>query len=239
MKKWTVTLMVLAVAAMPFLFTSCDDSDDGDYYYNPWDDGFSWNDPWWYGYDDGGYNWNDYYNNGRDDNNSQDRILAEALALNGEWRGTMQYVDSKTQQTSKFNCDMTFTQYDQSSVNGTGIEVDNDGDQSQTLHFKWYTLHFKWYIDEKNGDIYIRYDSGSTFVMDAQSSQRGFSLAEGDYFDGYMIGSNSNDMAYIQLDRVTVNTADVTRAAANQNRFFGSKNLIKPKLTAPLKLMKR
>ena len=47
-------------------------------------------------------------------------------------------------------------------------------------------------------------------------------------------------MAYIQLDRVTVNTAaDVTRAAANQNRFFGSKNLIKPKLTAPLKLMKR
>ena len=234
MKRLTMILMVFAVGVIPFLFTSCDDSnDDGDYYYyyNPWDAGFSWNNPWWYHYNNGGYDWNNYYDSGREDQG--DNILAEAQVLNGEWRGVMQYVPAKSQTTTKFNCDMTFTQYNQNSINGTGIEVDASGDESQTLHFKWY-------IDERNGDIYIKYDSGYTFVMDAQSSQRGFSLSEGDYFDGYMIGSNTNDMAYIQLDRVTVNTADdVTRAAAGQHRFFGSTNLIKPKMNAPSKLIKR
>lgn len=230
MKRLTMILMVFVVGAIPFLFTSCDNSDDNDYY-NPWDAGFSWNNPWWYSYNDGNYYWNDYYNSGREDQG--DDILAEAQVLNGEWRGVMQYVTAKSQTTTKFNCDMTFTQFNQNSINGTGIEVDASGDESQTLHFRWY-------IDERNGDIYIKYDSGSTFVMDAQSSHRGFSLKEGEYFDGYMIGSNTNDMAYIQLDRVTVNTADdVTRATASQHRFFGSTNLIKPKMNAPSKLIKR
>ncbi|MCI1741669.1 MAG: hypothetical protein LKI18_04725 [Prevotella sp.] len=233
MRKLTMILMVFVVGTIPFLFTSCDNSDDGVCYYNPWDAGFNWNNPWWYHYNNGDYDWNNYYDNGREDQG--DYILAEAQVLNGEWSGVMQYVSAKSKTTTKFNCDMTFTQYDQNSINGTGIEVDASGDESQTLHFRWY-------IDERNGDIYIKYDSGTTFVMDAQSSQRGLSLREGDYFDGYMIGSNTNDMAYIQLDRVTANNAiaaDVSRAAASQHRFFGSTNLIKPKMNAPSKLIKR
>lgn len=226
MKRLPMTLMALAVAVMPFLFASCDDDDwDDD---NPWDNGFNWHNPWWYSYDNGDYDWNSYYDNDRNDN-SEDQILAEAQALNGEWRGTMQYASAKDQQTSKFDCDMTFTQYSQNSVNGTGIEVDAADSEPQTLQFKWY-------IDEKNGDIYIKYDSGSTFVMDAQANQKGFSLKEGDYFDGYMLGTNTNDMAYIELDRVTEND---TRAATNKHRSFGSTSLLKPKMNAVEKLVKR
>ena len=232
MKKLTMALMALTLGAMPFLFAGCDDTDDWDYY-NPWDDGFSWDNPWWYNYGDGGYNWNDNYDHDRNDNND-DYILAEAQALNGEWRGKMQYASGEDKQTYEFDCDMTFTQYNRNAVNGTGYETDTSGDQTQTLQFNWY-------VDESNGNINIKYKStdgkskDKTFVMDAQANQRGFSLKEGDYFDGYMIGTNTDDMAYIELDRVT----DGTRAAAGQNRLFGSKNLLKPKMNAPQRLLKR
>ena len=63
-------MAVAAIAAMPMLFTSCDD--DPDYWYDGW-------------------TWGDDYNNRPDDDdvNNQDFFVAMAQTLNGKWRGDM------------------------------------------------------------------------------------------------------------------------------------------------------
>lgn len=226
MKKNRMYGLMLMLGALAFLFTGCDDDDDW-YPDNPWDYGFSWNDPWWYHYHDGSYHWNNDYDHGREDS-GQNTILAEAQALNGEWTGTMQYADAQDRRIYKFKCTMSFTQYSQRAVNGTGIEVDVADSATQTLHFKWY-------VDENNGNINIKYDSGTTFVMDAQANQRGFLLQPGKTFDGYMLGSNTSDMAYIELDRVTADSRSVNK----ERHSFGSVDLLKPKMNAVTKLVKR
>lgn len=203
MKRTTKLLAILALVLSPMVFISCDEDPE------PWGDP----DPWdWYD-DYNGYHWNNNYNN---EYNSQDQtLLQEAQTLCGEWEGTMKYTytDESTSKrvTEEYYTNMKFFQYNASSnsLTGEGVEVDylpNDPSQSQTLAFSWA-------INEKTGDIYIKYkSSGTTFVMDADSKDHGFLLglennnSTTDVFFGWMIGtSNVDDVIYIDLTRVETN----------------------------------
>jgi hypothetical protein len=196
MKKISSYLAMMLLATMPFAFTSCDD--------DPWDGP---DEHYWYDdYDN--YSWNNNYNNEYDSQNNT--LLAEAQTLCGEWQGSMkyQYTEDGTRKTAEFNVNMMFYQYGTSnnSLSGNGVEIDTTGDQSQTLKFSWY-------IDEKTGDIYVKYtDSKNVYVMDATSKNYGFHLgAESgqnvDTFWGYMIGTNTDDVIYIDLERVNTTSA--------------------------------
>ncbi len=203
MKRTTKLLAILALVLAPMAMTSCDDEP------GPWDQPHQWQ---WYD-DYNGYHWNNNYNN---EYNSQDQtLLQEAQTLCGEWEGTMKYTytDDQTSQrvTDEYYTNMKFFQYNSSSssLTGEGVEVDylpSDPTQSQTLDFSWA-------VDEKTGDIYIKYKrSGTTFVMDADSKDHGFLLglennnSTNDVFFGWMIGtSNVDDVIYIDLERVNTN----------------------------------
>ena len=222
MKKiFTLVATALLVAA-PALFTSCDD--------DPWYDDGPWygdNTPWWYGYDDGRYGWNDnYYDN--DGNSSQEgtSVYDEAEILQGEWDGKMTYTNGDTGEKSSFYANMTFVRNNSNAIKGTGTEVDyvlkDDGtpDYDNTK-----TLKFNWYIDEQTGNIYIKYitQNQSTFVMDASATQHAFKIIENESFYGYMLGTNNNDMIYIDLNRVQNNSAKkLTRATTTTPKFIGS-----------------
>lgn len=224
MRKFKFMMAAALVFAAPMLFTSCDD--------DPWyDDGWRYDDQWWSGYDDGGWNWNEnYWDNGGyyngDDQGQGNTVLDEAEVLNGKWGGQMVYTNGDTGEQSQFYANMTFARNDGNAIKGTGIEVDYTLNSNNEVD-KQQTLEFNWYIDENTGDIYIHYltPSGSTFVMDISASQHGFELVEGQYFRGYMIGTNNRDMIYIDLDRVTNNEAKSGTRAAGW-RSFGS-NIIK------------
>lgn len=88
-------------------------------------------------------------------------------------------------------------------------------------------MKFSWYIDN-NGDIYIKYASGATYVMDANASQYGFHLGaeQGkryDTFFGYMIGTGmaKGDIMYIDLERNSANGARVSRSSTSTGSSFG------------------
>ena len=109
------------------------------------------------------------------------------------------------------------------SLSGNGIEIDyaTDGSDDQQ------TLKFSWYIDN-NGDIYIKYASGATYVMDANASQYGFHLGaeQGkryDTFFGYMIGTGmaKGDIMYIDLERNSANGARASRSSTSAGSSFG------------------
>ena len=93
---------------------------------------------------------------------------------------------------------MEFDLYPESenTLRGRGREIDTAGNESQELTYSWY-------IDENNGNIYIRYDdTGKTFVLDIQSKDRGFHLDKSN-FNGYMIGTNSDDVIQFDFQRYT------------------------------------
>lgn len=217
MKKIFTYLAAAPIVAAPTLFTSCDDDP---YWYD--DD-----EPWWYDYDDGGYGWNDnYYNNGGNDNDGS-YAYNEAEVLQGEWDGTMVYTNGDNGQRSSFYANMTFVRNNSDAIKGTGTEIDYTLDSNGKIDQQNDPMKFNWYIDEQSGDIYIKYtntDNKSTFVMDASASQHGFSLNENaGTFSGYMLGTNNNDMIYIELKRVQNNSAKkLTRSTATTHTFFGS-----------------
>lgn len=223
MKKiFTLVATALLVAA-PALFTSCDD--------DPWYDDGPWygdNTPWWYGYDDGGYGWNDnYYDN--DGNSSQEgtTVYDEAEILQGEWDGKMTYTNGDTGEKSSFYANMTFVRNNSNAIKGTGIEIDYTLDSNGKIDQQNDPLMFNWYIDEQTGNIYIKYtntQNQSTYVMDKSATQHGFWLDEKTgTFGGYMLGTNNNDMIYIDLKRMQNREAkSLTRATTSTPRFFGS-----------------
>lgn len=222
MRKITKFLALAAIAALPFAFTSCDDDD---YWYDDYGDG-----PWWYRYDDGGYSWNDNdYNRG--DNNDQLTIVDEAQVLNGEWRGQMIYRSSDQANPDQFNADMIFTQNSTKSTKGTGTEYDYYLNQDGSIAADTL-LRFNWYIED-NGDIYVKYGSGATFVMDIDADTHGFTLDEDKgVFYGYMIGTNNNDLIQFDFNRVTSNAkANPTRALLDLTTTkFGSERA--PRITS-------
>lgn len=122
---------------------------------------------------------------------------------------------------------MTFVRNNSDAIKGTGTEIDYTLDSNGKIDQQNDPMKFNWYIDEQSGDIYIKYtntQNKSTFVMDASASQHGFSLNENaGTFSGYMLGTNNNDMIYIELKRVQNNSAKkLTRSTATTHTFFGS-----------------
>ena len=120
----------------------------------------------------------DWYEDNYHDGYYTDELDALDLAevLSGTWAGSMQFKNGETNETFSWDVSMTFVQNNRYATKGTGVEVDYDGDVSQSLEFNWY-------LDERNGDIYITYvGSGKTFVMDANARKYGYSLKENDYW---------------------------------------------------------
>ena len=225
MKKITRILTVLAVAALPFAFTSCDD--DYDYWYG---DTY----PWWYNYHEDGGRW-DYGDN--NDDNPGNTLVDEAQVLNGEWNGTMAYTNGNDGTTDQFYATMTFVQNNSNAIKGTGTEYDYyrnaDGSVANSQ-----TLHFTWYIDN-NGDIYVKYDSGSTFVMDMNASQHGFSLDEArGVFQGYMIGTNNSDLIHFDFTRQTsgAKSSKGQKAVSPKTTTFGANVIDRISLTGKMSL---
>ena len=225
MKKITRILTVLAVAALPFAFTSCDD--DYDYWY-----GDSY--PWWYNYHEDDGRW-DYGDN--NDDNPGNTLVDEAQVLNGEWNGTMAYTNGNDGTTDQFYATMTFVQNNSNAIKGTGTEYDYyrnaDGSVANSQ-----TLHFSWYIDN-NGDIYVKYDSGSTFVMDMNASQHGFYLDEArGVFQGYMIGTNNSDLIHFDFTRQTsgAKSSKGQKAVSPKTTTFGANVIDRISLTGKMSL---
>ena len=225
MKKITRILTVLAVAALPFAFASCDD--DYDYWYG---DTY----PWWYNYHEDGGRW-DYGDN--NDDNPGNTLVDEAQVLNGEWNGTMAYTNCNDGTTDQFYATMTFVQNNSNAIKGTGTEYDyyrnDDGSVANSQ-----TLHFTWYIDN-NGDIYVKYDSGSTFVMDMNASQHGFYLDEArGVFQGYMIGTNNSDLIQFDFTRQTsgAKSSNGQKAVSPKTTTFGANVVDRISLTGKMSL---
>lgn len=225
MKKITRILTVLAVAALPFAFTSCDD--DYDYWYG---DTY----PWWYNYHEDDGRW-DYGDN--NDDNPGNTLVDEAQVLNGEWNGTMAYTNGSDGTTNQFYATMTFVQNNSNAIKGTGTEYDyyrnDDGSVGNSQ-----TLHFSWYIDN-NGDIYVKYDSGSTFVMDMNASQHGFYLDEATgIFRGYMIGTNNSDLIQFDFTRQTsgAKSSKGQKAVSPKTTTFGADVVDRISLTGKMSL---
>lgn len=225
MKKITRILTVLAVAALPFAFTSCDD--DYDYWYG---DTY----PWWYNYHEDDGRW-DYGDN--NDDNPGNTLVDEAQVLNGEWNGTMAYTNGSDGTTNQFYATMTFVQNNSNAIKGTGTEYDYyrnaDGSVGNSQ-----TLHFSWYIDN-NGDIYVKYDSGSTFVMDMNASQHGFYLDEATgIFRGYMIGTNNSDLIQFDFTRQTSGAkgSKGLKAVSPKTTTFGADVVDRISLTGKMSL---
>lgn len=205
MKKMKSLMMMAAIAAVSFAFTSCDD----DPYY--WHDRYSWYDD----YNHGGWGWNQGDWNQGSHGSQNNQLLEQAQTLVGDWYGKVQLSelaeDGNSRNNYEFDANMIFYQdnNNSNSLSGNGIEIDSATDGSDDQQ----TLKFSWYIGN-NGDIYIKYASGTTYVMDAGASQYGFHLGaedgkRNDTFFGYMIGTGTakGDIMYIDLERNTSSTA--------------------------------
>lgn len=233
MKKNFILMAAAIMMAVPTLFTSCDD--------DPWN-WYGDDEPWWYDYyDDGDWGWNDdYYDNGGD-NNEGNSVYDEAEVLQGEWDGKMVYTNGDTGEQSSFYANMTFVRNNSDAIKGTGTELDYTLDSDGKKDQQNTPLKFNWYIDEKTGDIYIKYltQSKPVFVMDMSAKEHGFWLEENKSFTGYMIGTNNKDMIYIDLTPVKNNEAKkATRALSGTGRNFGS-NVIAPMSTGKQGLTSR
>lgn len=223
MKKMKKILMLMAVAVTSFTFTACDD--------DPWDDDYYWHDDyyWYDDYNHGGWGWDQGgWNQGAQGSSNRD-LLEEAQTLVGDWNGNVQLSelasDGNSRNNYQFDANMIFykDKNNSNSLSGNGIEIDyaTDGSDDQQ------TLKFSWYIDN-NGDIYIKYASGATYVMDAKPSQYGFHLGpeQGkryDTFFGYMIGIGmaKGDIIYIDLERNSSNGARASRSSTSSGSSFG------------------
>ena len=191
------------------------------------------------------YAWRDRGDNGYNQNNdnSQDNsnLVAEAQCLRGHWQGLIvyEYTDEQTGQraTAKFNADMEFDQYDNSTnpLRGRGREIDTAGEETQELRFMWY-------IEENTGNIYIKYDgSGKTYVMDAASQEKGFFL-DSDNFYGYMIGvgMDNDDLLQFAFTRYTLARETTGDAPATTKRFSRrNMNALNNTQQIPFRLLKR
>lgn len=206
MKKVMTYLAAAMLLALPVTLTSCDDP-----YYEYW---YGDDEPWWFDYYGNSYGWNNNYWGSNNDDYAL-TTLDEAQVLAGEWDGTINYTNGDDGSVSSFNATMTFVQNNVNAIKGTGTEYDYVLDSNNNI-VDDQTLKFNWYIDDNTGDIYIKYASGSTFVLDISAREHGFYLDENKgLFNGYMIGTNNRDLIEFDFVRVVNNNAKgaaVTRA---------------------------
>ena len=190
-------MAVAVIAAMPMLFTSCDD--DPDYWYDDW-------------------TWGNDYNQRRDDDDvdNQDFFVAMAQTLNGKWRGDMRAYEVNEQGVAvdsiDYSTDIEFVQYNNTAISGTGTQYDY---KPQTDYLE-KQRDFTWYIDPKTGDIYITYknvhEGGSTtdFVMRIAYNDLNLNVRT---FTGYLWSSDGDEVDDFWFDRYTGNAKAATRGA--------------------------
>lgn len=196
MKKMRFMWMFIVMAMMSFTFVSCDD--------DPWDDPYDH----WHGW-------------GSDYDQDQTTIYDEADALCGEWYGPVKYTyrDGNGYSIANFYANMRFSRYNTNSARGTGVETDyvynEDGSvqDTQTLTFTWSILD--------NFDIQVTYDGGGTYVLDANASQKGFSLEydkklQKNVFYGYMLGTGDVDGNEIAFNFEAVNRGRSRASGASE-----------------------
>ena len=190
-------MAVAVIAAMPMLFTSCDD--DPDYWYDDW-------------------TWGNDYNQRPDDDDvdNQDFFVAMAQTLNGKWRGDMRAYEVNEQGVAvdsiDYSTDIEFVQYNNTAISGTGTQYDY---KPQTDYLE-KQRDFTWYIDPKTGDIYITYknvhEGGSTtdFVMRIAYNDLNLNVRT---FTGYLWSSDGDEVDDFWFDRYTGNAKAATRGA--------------------------
>lgn len=189
-------MAVAVIAAMPMLFTSCDD--DPDYWYDGW-------------------TWGDDYDNRPDDNvDNQDFFVAMAQTLNGQWCG-----DLKAYQVDEhgvafdsiyYSTDIEFVQYNSTAISGTGTQYDYNPQTNE----KKLQRDFTWYIDPKTGDIYITYknvhEGGSTTDYVMRIAYNDLNLNDR-RFTGYLWSSDGDEVDDFWFDRYTGNAKAATRGS--------------------------
>lgn len=197
MKAFKIMMAVAVIAAMPMLFTSCDD--DPDYWYDDW-------------------TWGNDYNQRPDDDDvdNQDFFVAMAQTLNGKWRGDMRAYEVNEQGVAvdsiDYSTDIEFVQYNNTAISGTGTQYDY---KPQTDYLE-KQRDFTWYIDPKTGDIYITYknvhEGGSTtdFVMRIAYNDLNLNVRT---FTGYLWSSDGDEVDDFWFDRYTGNAKAATRGS--------------------------
>ncbi len=187
----------IMMAAMPMLFTSCDD--DPDYWYDDW-------------------TWGNDYNQRPDDDDvdNQDFFVAMAQTLNGKWRGDMRAYEVNEQGVAvdsiDYSTDIEFVQYNNTAISGTGTQYDY---KPQTDYLE-KQRDFTWYIDPKTGDIYITYknvhEGGSTtdFVMRIAYNDLNLNVRT---FTGYLWSSDGDEVDDFWFDRYIGNAKAATRGS--------------------------
>ena len=200
MKTFKIMMAVAAIAAMPMLFTSCDD--DPDYWYDDWYDGWTWGDD---------------YNNRPDDNvDNQDFFVAMAQTLNGQWRGDLKayQVDEHGVAVDSiyYSTDIEFVQYNSTAISGTGTQYDYNPQTNE----KEMQRDFTWYIDPKTGDIYLTYkevhEGGSTTDYVMRIAYNDLNLNDRT-FTGYLWSSDGAEVDDFWFDRYTGNAKAATRGS--------------------------
>ena len=200
MKAFKIMMAVAAIAAMPMLFTSCDD--DPDYWYDDWYDGWTWGDD---------------YNNRPDDNvDNQDFFVAMAQTLNGQWRGDLKayQVDEHGVAVDSiyYSTDIEFVQYNSTAISGTGTQYDYNPQTNE----KEMQRDFTWYIDPKTGDIYLTYkevhEGGSTTDYVMRIAYIDLNLNDRT-FTGYLWSSDGDEVDDFWFDRYNGNAKAATRGA--------------------------
>lgn len=194
MKVFKIMMAVAVIAAMPMLFTSCDD--DPDYWY---EDEFRGDD----------------YNNQSDDD-SQDPLLLMAQTLNGKWRGDMRAYKVNEQGVAvdsiDYSTDIEFVQYNNTAISGTGTQYDYNPHTNE----KELQRDFTWYIDPKTGDIYITYkvvhEGGSTTDYVMRVAYDDLNLNDRT-FTGYLWSSDGAEVDDFWFDRYTGNAKAATRGS--------------------------
>ena len=197
MKAFKIMMAVAVIAAMPMLFTSCDD--DPDYWYDDW-------------------TWGNDYNQRPDDDDvdNQDFFVAMAQTLNGKWRGDMRAYKVNEQGVAvdsiDYSTDVEFVQYNNTAISGTGTQYDY---KPQTDYLE-KQRDFTWYIDPKKGDIYITYknvhEGGSTTDYVMRIAYNDLNLNDR-RFTGYLWSSDGDEVDDFWFNRYTGNAKAATRGA--------------------------
>ena len=201
MKTFKIMMAVVVIAAMPMLFTSCDD--DPDYWYNDWYDGWTWGDDYNHRPDD-------------DDVDNQDFFVAMAQTLSGQWRGDMRAYQVNEQGVAVdsiyYSTDIEFVQYNNTAISGTGTQYDYNPQTNE----KEMQRDFTWYIDPKTGDIYITHkevhEGGSTTDYVMRVAYDDLNLNDRT-FTGYLWSSDGGEVDDFWFDRYTGNAKAATRGA--------------------------
>ena len=190
-------MAVAVIAAMPMLFTSCDD--DPDYWYDDW-------------------TWGNDYNQRPDDDDvdNQDFFVAKAQPLNGKWRGDMRAYKVNEHGVAvdsiDYSTDIEFVQYNNTAISGTGTQYDY---KPQTDYLE-KQRDFTWYIDPKTGDIYITYknvhEGGSTTDYVMRIAYNDLNLNDR-RFTGYLWSSDGDEVDDFWFNRYTGNAKAATRGA--------------------------